>query len=369
MDSPSVDANLSAAGSLLQRRTDAERERLGMTQSMQVPGLGQVGGWAAAGIPVALVLGGLLLGVVLRRTMMARFAQIAADTPWSGDDMIVSALRGPIVLWCAMLGLYLAAEFSPLPTGLALLIQRLLVALLVVSVTWALAQLAGDLIRNRGRRTQNAIVSSPQLVTNLVRVLVLILGGLIVLQELGIAITPLVTALGVTGLAVGLALQDTLANLFAGIYILLSRQVRRGDFIRLSEGQEGVVQDITWRYTTIKQLSNITTIVPNSKLASAVTSNFTLHAGQQAIVIPASVSYEADLQKVEQIAGDVASQVMRDTPGASQDFVPVFRFLSLDDARIRFNVVLAATDREAQYLVRHEFIKRLRARFGAERIA
>ena len=318
------------------------------------------------GLPVGLMIGGLLLGLALRRTMMTRLSHLAAETQWSGDDLFVSALRGPVVIWCTMLGLYLATHVAPLPLSVSVLVQRALLVLLVLSITWAIAQLAGDLIGSRGKKADRAL-HSPQLVTNLIRALVLILGGLIVLQTLGIAITPLVTALGVTGLAVGLALQDTLANLFAGIHILISRQVRRGDFIRLSEGQEGVVQDITWRYTTIKQLSNITT-VPNSKLASAVTSNFTMRGGDQAVQVAASVSYDADLRQVEEIALSVARRVMKQTAGAAENFDPVLRFLQLDDTRIRFNVIMAGKDREAQYRIRHEFIKALRTRFREEKI-
>ena len=318
-------------------------------------------------LPVGLVVAGIALGFAFRHVLRTRLAASAVHSRSRGDDIIISAVGGPVVVWCSLLGLYLASQVSPLPFFTAELVRRTLLVLLVVSVTWALARLIGDVAGASGVRTEESL-HSPRLVTNLVRAMVLVLGGLVVLQTLGIAITPLVTALGVTGLAVGLALQDTLANLFAGIHILLSRQVRRGDFIRLAEGQEGVVQDITWRYTTIKQISNITTTVPNSKLASAVTSIFTLRSGEQAILVPASVSYEADLAMVERVTTSVAQEVMGDTRGAVEGFHPLFRFFAMDDARVRFNVVLAGKDREAQYLIRHEFIKRLRARFREEQI-
>jgi small-conductance mechanosensitive channel len=221
-------------------------------------------------VPVALAAAGLLVGLVLQRTVLARLARAVTQTRSQADDVVVAAVHGPAPLWGATLGLYLGVQVADLPRPLGSLAEGILVALLIVSVTWAVARLAGDLIRLRAESAPG-VLPSGNLMPNLARASVLTVGGLVILDTLGIAITPLLTALGVGGLAVGLALQDTLANLFAGIHILLSRQVRPGDFVRLASGEEGYVQDVAWRYTTIRQLPNNLTIVPNAKLASAVT--------------------------------------------------------------------------------------------------
>ena len=94
------------------------------------------------------------------------------------------------------------------------------------------------------------------------------------LNAVGVSITPIITALGVGGLAMALALQDTLSNLFAGIHILAEHTIRIGDFIRLETGQEGYVEDISWRTTRIRMLPNNMVIVPNSKLAQSVVVNY-----------------------------------------------------------------------------------------------
>ena len=78
----------------------------------------------------------------------------------------------------------------------------------------------------------------------------MILGGLILLNHFKVSITPILTALGVGGLAVALALQDTLSNLFGGFYVAVAGQVRLGDYIKLNTGEEGYVTDIGWRCTT-----------------------------------------------------------------------------------------------------------------------
>ncbi|GAC1404694.1 MAG: hypothetical protein NVSMB64_08340 [Candidatus Velthaea sp.] len=120
--------------------------------------------------------------------------------------------------------------------------------------------------------------STSSLVVSALRISIVLVGTLIVLSSLGIAITPVLTALGVGGIAVALALRDTLANLFAGFQLLASRQVAPGDFVRF-DGGEGYVADITWRNTSITDLAGARVIVPNEKLAGSIVTNATRPGG------------------------------------------------------------------------------------------
>ncbi len=321
---------------------------------------------APIAMAAALTLGGLVVGLFIRRSLIPRLARPAAATRAKADDTIVAALRGPVVLWSAMLGLYLAAEVVALPATLGATIRRLLVVLLICSVTWSLARVAAALVNSRVATLGG--LPSANLISNLTRVAVLMLGGLVVLQTLGISITPLVTALGVGGLAVGLALQDTLANLFAGIHILVSRQVRPGDFVRLDSGEEGYVQDVTWRYTTICQLPNNLTIVPNAKLASTVITNFCLPDQQLAVLVPVGISYDSDLARVEAVTVAVGKEVMAEVQGGVPEFEPFIRYNAFADSSVNFTVILRGREVVDQHLIRHEFIKRLHNRYRAEGI-
>jgi small-conductance mechanosensitive channel len=322
---------------------------------------------AAVALPAGLAAAGFVLGLFLQHVVLGRLARAARRTRSAADDIVVAAVRGPLVLWGTVIGLYVGMQFTELPSRVGHLAERGLIALLIASITWALARLAGNLAHLRAQAAPGMIPST-NLITNLVRAAVLALGGLVVLDTLGISIAPLLTALGVGGLAVGLALQDTLANLFAGIHILLSRQVRPGDFIRLSSGEEGYVEDIAWRYTTIRQLPNNLTIVPNSKLASAVTANFTLPDPEQAVLLEVAVSYGSDLEHVERVTVDVGREVMREVEGGVPAFSPFIRYHTFGDSSIQFTVILRARDYVSQYLVKHEFIKRLHERYRREGI-
>lgn len=315
---------------------------------------------------VGLALAGLMMGLVIRRWLIPQLSRAAAGTRWGGDDVIIAALRGPVVLWSTMLGVYLALQLAPLPGATGPVLRRLLVALLIVSVTWSLSRAAA--LSVAARVTALGTLPSVNLIANLARLVVLVLGGLVALQTLGVSITPLITALGVGGLAVGLALQDTLANLFAGIHILMSRQVRPGDFVRLDSGEEGYVQDVTWRYTTIRQLPNNVTIVPNAKLASAVITNFYLPEQELAVLVPVGVSYDSDLGRVEEVTIAVGREVMAEVKGGVPEFAPFIRYNAFGESSVDFTVILRGREVVDQHLIRHEFIKRLHSRYRAEGI-
>jgi small-conductance mechanosensitive channel len=318
-------------------------------------------------LPLGLAVAGLTFGLLLRRSLLTRLARAATATRTQADDIVVATLRGPVVLWCTILGLYIAMELTALPAGAARLVQRTLLVLVILSISWALARLAAALVANAAGGTA-ARLPSATLLTHLARLAVLGLGVLIILQTLGVSITPLLTALGVGGLAVGLALQDTLSNFFAGIHILTSRQVRPGDFVRLGTGEEGYVQDVTWRNTTIRQLPNNLTIVPNATLASAVITNYHLPEPELAVLVPVGVSYDSDLARVEQVTIAVGREVMRDVPGGIPDFEPFIRCNAFAESSIDFTVILRGREFVDQHLIRHEFIKRLHSRYREEGI-
>ncbi len=312
-------------------------------------------------IAVALILGGLVLGLYARRRWLPALGGSLGLGPG-----VVGALRGPVVLWCVMLGLYLAARLSLLPGAASAVVRQVLVVLLIMSVAWSLG---GAIALALTHRTAAAgAAQSVRLVGNLARATVIGLGALVALASLGISITPLLTALGVGGLAVGLALQDTLANLFAGIHILVSRQVRPGDFVRLESGEQGYIQDITWRYTTVRQTSNNVTVVPNSKLASAIITNYYLPDPELAVTVPVSVSDASDLAHVEAVTTAVAKEVMTDVAGAVPTFEPSVRFSAFGDGAINVAVSLRAREFGDQDLLKHELIKRLQVRYRAEGI-
>jgi small-conductance mechanosensitive channel len=194
------------------------------------------------------------------------------------------------------------------------------------------------------------------------------LGALVLLQTLGISITPVLGALGVGGIAVALALQDTLSNLFSGLHLIASRQLRPGDFIQLDSGEEGYVTDVTWRNTTIRELADNMIIVPNSQLAASRVRNYCQPNTELAVPIEVGVDYSCPLEKVERVTTEVAREVMEGVPGGVPSFEPLVRYHRFGDSSVDFTVTLRAKGFTDQELIKHEFIKRLHERYEREGI-
>jgi small-conductance mechanosensitive channel len=310
----------------------------------------------------------LILGFVVRRVLFGALARWANKTSGKFDDIVVQALRGPFMIWVLMLALHLAAQISILPDKISDLIAKILLFLMISSLTFVGARLASEMVRNYGSKVQGTLPVT-SLTQNMAQVAVIIVGGLILLSSLGMSITPLLTALGVGGLAVALGLQDTLANFFAGFYVSLAGYVRPGDYIKLDTGQEGYVSDIGWRSTTIRALANNLIIIPNSKLAQAIVTNYHLPEKQISFSIPISVGYDCDPDRIEAVlldevrkgAGEIKGLLLEPPP--SVRFIPGFGSSSLD-----FTLGCHVAEFVDQFAVQHELRKRILRRFRQEKI-
>jgi small-conductance mechanosensitive channel len=202
-----------------------------------------------------------------------------------------------------------------------------------------------------------------------VRVVFGAFGTMIVLENLGISLTAVWTTLGVGSVAIALALQDTLSNFFAGVYLRLDHPVGLGDYIKLESGEEGFVVERGWRSTRIKALSNNTIVVPNAKLASTIVTNFSLPDPHMSLLIPISVNLNSDPEKVENILVDEASKALETVPGLLRDSAPFVRFIpGFGQFSLDFTLICSVRNYVDQYLVQHELRKRIYKRFRGEGI-
>ncbi|MBI4258934.1 MAG: mechanosensitive ion channel family protein [Actinobacteria bacterium] len=315
----------------------------------------------------SLLGGGLVLALLLQLLVFRGLSRRAAGDRSRGSDIAVRALGDVAVATAVLVGAYGAVVSLPLRQAVSGGILRLLLAASILAGTVVLARLAGDLVRHQAVR-RAGVAQSTSIFVNVTRFVVLVVGVLMLLQTFGVSIAPMLTALGVGGLAVALALQDTLANLFAGIHILASRKVQPGDFIRLDSGEEGYVVDINWRNTTIRQLPNNMVMVPNARLAGAILVNYHRPVEEMSVLVQVGVAYDSDLEQVERVTIDVARDVLREVEGGVPGFDPFIRFHTFGDFSVDFTVILRAREFTDQYLITHEFVKRLHRRYRAEEI-
>ncbi len=239
--------------------------------------------------------------------------------------------------------------------------------LFIISVTMALATFLSRVVAARSSDLPH-VAATTSLAQTTVRIVVIGLGALVVISNLGIAITPVLTALGVGSLAVALALQPTLANLFAGFHITLARKIRIGDYIELESGEKGYVEDIDWRSTTIRQLANNLVVVPNSRIADIIVTNYALPSDEQSCIVQVGVSYGSNLQEVEDVTIATARTVQQDVEGAVANHEPFIRYHTYGDSSINFSVILRVRTFVDRYLVTHEFVKRLHVAYDKANI-
>jgi small-conductance mechanosensitive channel len=318
-------------------------------------------------MPAAFLVGGFLLALVIEKFIRPVLNRIVERAKWEGNTLIIGSFHGMAYWWFGTAGVYAALTGLSVPPRYESLIDRGMLIIYVLSVTVVLSRMLSGLVTLYGRKV-GGILMSTSIFTHLTQVLVYVIGILVLLQSLGISIAPILTALGVGGLAVALALQDTLSNFFAGIHMIASRKIRPGDYVELDNNQEGYVEDITWRYTTIRTLSNNMVIIPNAKLASSVATNFSLPEREISVTVDVGVSYGSDLEMVETVTVEVAREVMVEVQGGVPGFEPSIRYRKFGDSSIDFSVNLRAKEFTNQYFLRHEFIKRLHKRFRAEGI-
>jgi small-conductance mechanosensitive channel len=320
--------------------------------------------WIAA---IAALVGMTLLGPIIRALLVHRLQGLLQRTETKWDDLALASVRRHIPVWFFLGGLVLAAHLAPISERLRELLIRVGAAGFTLSVTLAVASFAVGWLHERTVRA-GAEAKTTSLLDYTVRAVIVSVGLLMVVNNLGIEITPVLAALGVGSLAVALALQPTLSNYFAGLHISLARPIRVGDYISLESGQKGYVVDIGWRATRIRELPNNVIVVPNGRVVEMVLTNYNLPEPEQAALVQVGVSYGSDLEKVERVTIEVAKQVLREVAGGVAQFDPFIRYHTFGDSSINFTVILRVSQFPDRYLVTHEFVKRLKKRYDQEGI-
>ncbi|MGQ0607033.1 MAG: mechanosensitive ion channel family protein [Chloroflexota bacterium] len=312
---------------------------------------------------VAVTLAALLVRELALRTL-GRWLRSA-----EGPSPVLEIVRVPSVLWCFVAGIAAAIQVAALPPQAAQVLNLALLAAIIVSITVTVASVVGvAIVRAGARRALGGAVTG--LAQTSARGAVFVVGGLILLGALGVEITPLLTALGVGGLAVALALQDTLGNLFAGMHLLADKPIRVGDYVKIGDGIEGFVVDVGWRSTRVRLLQNNVVIVPNSTVAKSTIINYELPEPRMSLLIRVGVDYASDPDVVERALLEEANGAVGEVPGLLGEPAPSVRFIpGFGDSSLDFTLVCQVASFVDQYLVQHELRKRILRRFRADGIA
>lgn len=315
--------------------------------------------------PIITIFLGIVLGLFFKKFLVSRLKSLSEKNNWQSDDVVIDAIDSVIVFWFFLAFSSMAIGNADLP-GPEDIYQKIISAFLIISISFTGSKVVLGLLDIWSQT--NKSLPSTGIFKGLTNFVIFSIGILFILQSFGISITPLITALGVGGLAVSLALKDTLSDLFGGINILLSKTMQEGDYVQLDNGYQGYVENIGWRFTTIRERANNMISIPNSVLSGSISKNFTSKDASFRVPIQVGVSYDSDLDHVERVALDVAMDLYKNLDEVSKSYEPVIRFREFADSSINFFIYFQGNNFGDHNVILNAYIKALHKRFKEEKI-
>lgn len=313
----------------------------------------------------------LYVGILMIFKLMgySKIKKLAEKTQTDLDDILLEALDIPLMLVIFVSGIYIIENIFKF--GMNGEIRRVVdiafKATSIIALILFVDKLVAGLIRHFSKGHE-VLKSSSGFLVSIFRGIILGLGLLVILDSCGISVTPILASLGVGSLAVALALQPTLENLFSGAQLIVDKPIKVGHFIKLESGEEGYVEKIGWRSTWLRMLPNNMIVIPNKILVNSRVLNYHYPDQETAVPVEVGVDYRSDLEKVERITIEVAAETLKSVQGGVRSFQPVVRFSKFNESSIDFTVVLRAKEYVDGVLLKHEFIKNLHKRYAKEGI-
>lgn len=319
------------------------------------------------GIAIAILVAFFVSSYIINFILFI-IIKIVSRTKTKLDDDIIKSLYKPIRFLSVILGAFFAVYYIERDLKIdGVSVTDVLFSLIVLWVAYTISRLISTTLKWYSKEIAPKTESRVDdhlfpFVRKVIAVIILVIALVIILDRFGVQIGPLIAGLGVAGLAVALALQDTLSNFFAGVHILGDKPVRVGDYIKLESGQEGFVREIGWRSIRIETLAKDYLIIPNSKLSQSVVTNYST-IKEENVLIDVGVSYDSDIGLVEKVLIESVKNVAQKEEYIEKSFEPLVLLTSFGDSAIMFKVVYQIKDYSRQGLVSSHIRKEILRQF------
>lgn len=311
--------------------------------------------WVESALVFALVFSS---GVLFKKYVTKIVQRICAKIGLILDDKIVVIPGSYISFWSFLIALYFSFLIAPVNTK-NVLVNKVFYVVFAFSIVFLIASILSRFFRKSVHE---------RIGFNIIKFSVIFIGLILILNQVGVKLTPILTTLGIGSAAVALALQDTLANFFAGINILASKQIAKNDYIKLDSGQEGTVLEVNWRTTLIREISNTVVIIPNSKVSTAIVTNFHFKKAEVASIVNCSVAYGSDLEQVEKIARLATLEIINKYEDTVKAYSPVIYFTGFANSSINFILHFRVKSVYSRALIQSEVLKNIYKKFNEEKI-
>jgi small-conductance mechanosensitive channel len=229
--------------------------------------------WPKIAVPVVVFLACYVVGLWVRRVMSNALERWASRVRWQGSKMVMTAVHRPFLSWFLILGVFIAIQVSAVPPEVKAITTKSMGSLFVLSLGWLVINLCGQLLEIYLPRLKGRWPTTP-LARNVTRATIIVVCVLIILEVWGMPTSPFLALIALAILAAALALRNAAPNLFAGIHLSATQQIKLGDYIKLETGEEGYVNEIGWYNTRIKALDESAILVPNNRLLQFTVVNY-----------------------------------------------------------------------------------------------
>ncbi|MEO0223747.1 MAG: mechanosensitive ion channel domain-containing protein [candidate division WOR-3 bacterium] len=260
---------------------------------------------------------------------------------------------------------YLFFHFSQFKYGI--IFEKLYASIFVFSLALVISNLTIGFLKIYVR-SKNIILPPSEFVFDIIKLIFYTLGFITILNIWNVPIIHFITTFGIGALAISLALQGTLSNFFAGLNIIISKNLEIGDCVKLENGEEGTISDITWLNTIIKKPDGTYIIIPNLRLFNSILINYKNLKDLKIISLPIKISYFNDIKKIEKITLEVLEEIYNNSTNIDKSFKPSFKFLEFADNYIRFNVYLKVLNYQNKEALIDEFLRKLKERYDRESV-
>ena len=281
---------------------------------------------------------------------------------------LIGLVRLYAVLFGVLFLLHLSLTQLPLHPDVYRLARGVVLFLSVFVGFWAVGHALQVVLEHVGDTFLGGIPLTG-LVWATIRWSILAIGLIVALQAVGVPVAPILTTLGVGGVAVALATQDILSNMFAGITMLVAHQIKPGDYVILDDGVEGFVKDITWRNTVLySPLKGAQIIVPNNKMASSTVVVVSSGSGTFGFTLSVGVSYGSDLEKAKEIVSKVAEDIAKEFGDVNEMYKPVVSYQGFGSSSIDIKVLFRLRNPAplSRWQIADAFVRRVKERFDEE---
>ncbi len=308
--------------------------------------------------------------LVFGRWVLRYARRLAERTATELDDLFVRAVRRVLLISVAFWALWRLWDIWEVPRG-----GQVTIAVWIVALAVPISRLVGDLLRyfeeSIAKRTETTVDDTAlPMINTVARILVIGVAVLVALGQMGIDLSPFLAGAGVVGLALSLAAKDTLANVVAGVLLILDRPFQVGDRIELwsapnETGTWGDVIEVGLRATKIRNPDNIIMVVPNNLIMQRDIVNYTASGSHIRLRIPMAVAYDADVDLAKRLIVEAAM----DTEGVKDDPAPIVIVRSFGASEVNLQLRVWISDARTRRAVGDgitESVKRLFEEHGVE---